>query len=64
MKTAEKFVVHPEHWHERLSIKLEPYRNPTPLQLHAAENEFLEELRAQYGPDGYQIVPWPSAPRR
>ena len=45
---------------ERIAIKLEPIRNPTPKQLHDALNETLRELTEIYGE--LDIPQWPSNP--
>ena len=42
---------------ERLAIKLEPLRNPTPRQVHDAREECLIEFRELYGE--FEIVQWP-----
>ncbi len=38
-----------DHFEERIAIKLQDIRNPTPKQIHDAENEALREFRELYG---------------
>lgn len=52
-----KRTIDPEHFEERMAIKLEPYRNPTPRQVHDAREECLLEFRELYGE--FEIVRWP-----
>ena len=49
--------IDPYHFAERLAIKLEPIRNPTPRQVHEAREECLIEFRELYGE--FEIVQWP-----
>ena len=56
MVTPRKYIDR-EHFEERLAIKLEPLRNPTPRQVHDAREECLREFRELYGE--FQIVQWP-----
>jgi hypothetical protein len=42
---------------ERLAIKLEHIRKPTPRQVHDAREECLREFRELYGE--FEIVRWP-----
>lgn len=46
-----------EHMKERVAIKLEPIRNPTREQVHAAENEALLEFKELYGE--IELERWP-----
>lgn len=55
-----KRTIDPYHFVERLAIKLEPLRNPTPKQVHDAREECLLEFREIYG--DFQIVQWPKEP--
>lgn len=50
-------TIDPYHFAERLAIKLEPLRNPTPKQVHDAREECLLEFRELYGE--FEIVQWP-----
>lgn len=52
-----KKTITQDHFEERLAIKLEPYRNPTPRQVHDARDECLREFRELYGE--FEIVRWP-----
>jgi hypothetical protein len=54
--SQRKFI--DEYWFcERRDIKLEHIRNPTPKQIHDAENEALEEFEDLYGK--FDLERWP-----
>lgn len=54
---TERKWIPQDHIDERVAIKLEPIRNPTPKQVHDAENEALEEFEELYGQ--FDIERWP-----
>jgi hypothetical protein len=59
MMTNRKYI-DPYHLAERVDIKLEHIRNPTPRQVHDAREQALKEFRELYGE--FEIVQWPREP--
>jgi hypothetical protein len=54
---TQRKLITQEHFEERVAIKLEAIRNPTPKQVHDAENEALEEFEELYGK--FDLERWP-----
>jgi hypothetical protein len=56
---GERKYIDREHLEERIALRTEHIRNPTPKQLHDALNATLEDLREVYGE--VDVPQWPRA---